>query len=86
MDMAAPQSSFSLEEADEAAWRQLYADIPNWRMMRVYADYWTDGRRTLAEIAKLVELETGQALGPSIETYFRLLEKAGVMEILAVKV
>lgn len=82
MDMAAPQPIFPLDEVDEAAWRQLYADIPNWRMMRTYAEYWTDGRRTLAEIARLVEMETGQALGPSIETYFRLLAKAGVMEML----
>ena len=83
MDMAAPLAAVPLDKPGLAAWRQLYTDILNWRMLRAYAEYWTDGRRTLAEIAKLVEMETGQALGPSIETYFRLLEKAGVMEILA---
>jgi len=80
MDMAAPLAAMPLPESDLAAWRQLYADIPNWRMLRLFAEYWADGRRTLAEIARLVELETGQALGPSIETYFSLLEQAGVME------
>jgi hypothetical protein len=83
MDMAAPLAAVPLDEPGLAAWRQLYTDIPNWRMMRAYAEYWTDGRRTLAEIARLVEMETGQALGPSIETYFSLLKKAGVMEIVA---
>ena len=81
MDMAAPLAAFPLDESDLAAWRQLYADIPNWRMLRLFAEYWTDGSRTLAEIARLVEMETGQALGPSIETYFHLLAKAGVMEL-----
>ncbi len=81
MDMAAPLAAFPFAESDLAAWRQLYADIPNWRMLRLFAEYWADGQRTLAEIAKLVEMETGQALGPSIETYFRLLAKAGVMEL-----
>ena len=81
MDMAAPLAAVPLDEADQAAWRQLYDDTPHWRMLRMFAEYWTDGRRTLVEIAKLVEMETGQALGPAIETYFRLLEKAGVMEM-----
>jgi len=80
MDMAAPLSAMPLPETAQVTWRQLYADIPNWRMLRLFAEYWADGRRTLAEIARLVELETGQALGPSIETYFSLLEQAGVME------
>ncbi len=75
MDMAAPLAAMPLDEADLTAWRQLYADIPNWRMLRLFAEYWADGHRTLAEIARLVEMETGQALGPSIETYFRLLKK-----------
>ena len=84
MDMAAPLAALPLDEADQAAWRQLYDDLPNWRTLRIYAEYWTDGRRTLAEIARLVEMETGQALGPSIEAFFLLLEKAGAMEMRSV--
>ena len=81
MDQSAPAPSFPLDDADAAAWRKLYEEIPGWRMLRTYAEYWTDGERTLAEIARLAELETGKALGPSYETYFRLLEKAGLMEM-----
>ncbi|MCP4168147.1 MAG: DUF4910 domain-containing protein [Chloroflexi bacterium] len=81
MDMAAPLPLFTFAEADAAAWRKLYAEDPDWRTLRVFAEYWADGQRSLAEIADLVELETGRVIGPAIETYFRLLEKAGVMRI-----
>ncbi len=80
MDLASPLPPISLAGADVTTWRQLYRDVPGWMSVRVYAEYWADGRRTLAEIARLVELETGRALAPAIAAYFRLLEKAGVVE------
>lgn len=81
MDLASPLPPVALGPADVTTWRQLYKDVPGWMSMRVYAEYWADGRRSVAEIARLVEMETGRALGPAIATYFRLLEKAGVVEV-----
>ena len=62
-----------------AAWQRLYNEVPGWVSLRVHAEYWADGKCTLAEIAHLVEIETGTALGPALVTYFRLLEHAGLV-------
>ncbi len=81
MDLASPLPPIPLSAPDAAAWEQLYRDVPGWMGVRAYAEYWADGRRTLAEIARLVELETGRAQGPALAAYFRLLEKGGVMRL-----
>lgn len=81
MDLVAGIPSFSLDSDDLELWQKLYADVPKWRVLRAHAEYWANGERSLAEIARLVELETGQALGPAIERYFRILAKAGLMSL-----
>ena len=78
--MAAPLPGIELDGESAAAWRRLYEEVPDWRHLRPFAEYWADGHRTLAEISRLVALETGQDIGPAIETYFRLLAQANLME------
>jgi aminopeptidase YwaD len=43
--------------------------------------YWADGRRTVAEIADLVALETGHHPGASAMAFFKLLAQAGLVEL-----
>jgi len=43
--------------------------------------YWADGHHTVAEIADLVELETGKAVGEAALRYFRLLAEAGLITL-----
>ncbi|MDI6893457.1 MAG: DUF4910 domain-containing protein [Bacillota bacterium] len=43
--------------------------------------YWSDGKRTLAEVERLVELETGVRDTPYALGYLRLLERAGFLEL-----
>jgi aminopeptidase YwaD len=47
------------------------------------ANYWVDGKRTVAEIADLVELETGQRNVELLVRHFKLLDKLGLMEVQA---
>ena len=42
--------------------------------------YWADGQHTVADIADLVELETGQPMGEVALRYFKLLAEAGLVE------
>lgn len=79
MEMGSPGQLFAFDEADIETWMGLYRQVPHWRLVRVFAEYWTDGQRSLAEIADLTALESGQNAGPAIETWFRLLVKAGLM-------
>ena len=81
MEMGFPNTVLQLDEADQTAWTALYRQVPAWRLVRAFAEYWADGRRSLAEIARLVALETGHFAGPAIESYFNLLVKAGLMQI-----
>ena len=81
MDFWPSHPSLDLSADDVATWRQLAVDHPGWRVLRAQAEYWADGQRSLAEIAHLLQMETGQALGPAIETYFRLLARAGLMTL-----
>ena len=62
-----------------------------WRLQKRYKDkayilpllglFWADGRRSLAEIAELVELETGERALDLLRGYFELLAKAGLVEL-----
>jgi len=81
MEMGLPNIVIQLSEDDQKIWMGLYQQVPGWRLVRAFAEYWTDGRHNLAEIARLVEMETGQAIGPAIETYFDLLARVGMMEM-----
>jgi len=50
-----------------------------WSPTLTFALYWADGRRSLAEIRRLVELE----LGPTeidLVAYFRFLQGQGLIE------
>lgn len=78
MGMTAPSTA---PPADHAEWERLFADTPNWSGFRFLAEYWADGYRTLAEIARLLRLETDRNLGQAVATYFRLLERAGLVEL-----
>jgi len=50
-----------------------------WADTPVKALYWCDGRRTLAEVIKLTQLEVGSA-GFDLLKYFRFLERKGYVE------
>jgi hypothetical protein len=52
-----------------------------WADAPVKALYWCDGRRTLAEVIKLTQLEVGSTNFDFV-TYFRFLEKKGYVEFL----
>ena len=43
------------------------------------ADYWVDGRRSVAEIVDLVECETGLRCPEVLVEHFHLLEQLGLM-------
>jgi hypothetical protein len=45
------------------------------------ANYWVDGTRTVADIADLVELETGQRNVELLVRHFELLDKLGLMAV-----
>ncbi len=79
MEMGLPNRVLSLDEEDVRIWLAL-TEQPYWRLLRALAEYWTDGRRSLAEIAKLVALETGFEVGPAIEQHFSLLARVGLIE------
>jgi hypothetical protein len=47
----------------------------------VQALYWADGKRTLAEIADLLELEAGQRVIEPLVKYFELLARLGAVDL-----
>jgi len=67
-------------KADREAWRQAAQAHKDFdQVAQTVAVYWADGRRTLLEIADLVEMETGKRDVPFLLTYFDLLAKAGAI-------
>ncbi len=48
------------------------------------ADYWVDGQRTVADIADLVECETGRRDAQVLIRHFELLRKVGLMSLRSV--
>lgn len=78
MGMTAPATA---PTADQTAWERLFAENPDWHNLRLLAEYWADGTHTLLDIARRIELETDRDPGPAVATYFRLLERAGLVEL-----
>ena len=70
-----------LEEEDRLAWGQLLQEREGWghHTLTSLALYWADGRRSLLDIADLVELETGSRDVALLLAYFRLLGKLGLV-------
>ncbi|MFH1311779.1 MAG: DUF4910 domain-containing protein [Candidatus Eisenbacteria bacterium] len=52
-------------------------------MMQTLALYWVDGRRSIAEISRLVAAEVGYTNPEFLKFYFQLLEDVGAVEILS---
>ncbi len=66
---------------DREAWHRLRKDFKEKpAILPTLALYWADGRRTLAEIIDLVELEAGERAGKWLVRHFELLEKMGLLE------
>lgn len=67
---------------EREAWHRLRKDFKDKpRILPTLALYWADGKRTLAEIIDLVELETGERAGEWLVRHFELLEKMGLIEL-----
>ncbi len=69
----------SRQERD-ALWR-LEREHREGRILGTLALYWADGRRSLLEIADLVELETGRRDLDYLVEYFNHLERMGLIEL-----
>jgi hypothetical protein len=52
-----------------------------YRSLSVVANYWVDGKRTVLDIADLVELETGQRNVSLLVRHFQLLDRLGLMAL-----
>ncbi len=69
-----------LSPAEREEWRALNKRLGH-GSAPLLAMYWTDGRRTLLEIADLVEDECGERNMEVLVQYYELLEKMGVVEV-----
>ena len=69
-----------LSSEDYEAWRKLHKERGRWGAS-LLAIYWTDGRRSLLDIANLVEDECGQRDVEALVQYYEFLEKMGLVEI-----
>lgn len=67
-------------EDRDALWRLEKEHREN-RILGTLALYWTDGRRSLSEIADLVERETGKRDINYLLEYFGLIEKMGLIQM-----
>ncbi len=68
------------QERDEArAWQKEHRSQHS--ALRTLADYWVDGMRTVAQIADLVELETGQRNVQLLVRHFQLLARLELMAL-----
>jgi hypothetical protein len=69
-----------LSPEEQEAWRQVLKQHGRGGD-QLLALYWTDGRRTLLEIAELVQDECGRRDVEGLVRYYELLEKMGLVEI-----
>jgi aminopeptidase YwaD len=67
-------------EDRDALWR-LEKEHRESRILGTLALYWADGKRSLSEIANLIELETGMRDTEYLLQYFGFLEKMGLIQI-----
>jgi len=68
------------EERETAyAWFKEYGRL--YHRLGTMANYWVNGERTVAEIADLVELETGQRNVQLLVKHYSLLAKLGLMAL-----
>ena len=65
----------------EKLWRMFRKHEKAPRAFHVLPWYWVDGKRTLADVAHLVEMETGTRNDEFLEEYFETLEKAGLVKM-----
>lgn len=71
-----------LSPEDREAWHRLRKELKDRpSILPTLALYWADGKRTLAEIGELVELESGEQVGELLLEHFQLLEKMGLVEL-----
>jgi hypothetical protein len=70
----------TVQAREEArAWQKEHARL--YRALGVVANYWVDGKRTVADIADLVELETGKRNVELLVKHFNLLDRLGLMAL-----
>lgn len=67
-----------LPEPEEESWRAFTAAHGDAAKVADYLGYWADGTRTLAEICRLTELETGLRDDAWAVGYFQLLDRLGL--------
>ncbi len=71
-----------LTPEEQELWRALNKALGH-GVAPILAVYWTDGKRTLLEIADLVERESGERDVRALVQYFELVAKMGLIELAA---
>ncbi len=69
------------EEERERWWQMRQKHKKGFRILPTLAVYWADGKRSLLEIADLIELETGQRDAELLVEYFQMLGKVNLVEL-----
>jgi hypothetical protein len=69
------------EEERERVWQMRQEHKKGFRILPTLAVYWADGKRSLLEIADLIELETGQRDVELQVEYFQTLAKLNLVEL-----
>jgi len=69
------------EEERERWWQMRQKHKKGFRILPTLAGYWADGKRSLLEIADLIELETGQRDAELLVEYFQMLGKMNLVEL-----
>ncbi len=69
------------EEERERWWQMRQEHKKGFRILPTLAVYWADGKRSLLEIADLIELETGQRDVELLVEYFQTLAKLNLVEL-----
>ena len=68
-----------VEREEVRAWQKEHRAV--YHSVATVANYWVDGKRTVAEIAGLVELETGKGSVPLLVRHFKLLARLELMSM-----
>ena len=69
------------EEEQEQVWQLSQEHKKGFFTLPTLAVYWADGKRSLLEIADLIELETGQRDVELLVEYFQTLDKLNLIEL-----